>query len=177
MMALMLIVCSALGAPPTSSASPGTVVAWGDLPVGRMSRLGWTAWLRWPAVARPSIALNSDGTVAAWGDGGSGSSPAVTLVLAGLSNLTTISANGTNAMALRSDGSVVTRGAQWCSCVSSPPNPLTGVHAIAAGWVFDVVAFDNWTVGAWGDNYVGETNVPAGLSGVIAVSAASGQAI
>lgn len=177
-LAFVLMVSNAVGAPSTFAASPGKVVAWGDDDAGQTKvPSGPDSVVAVAGATSASLALNSDGTVVAWGDQTPGFNPAVTLVPAGLSGVTAISANNTNAMALQSDGTVVRWGAQWCSCVSSPPSPLTGVHAIAAGWGFEVVAFNNGTVGAWGSNYVGETNVPAGLSGVIAVSAGNNHAL
>ena len=50
---------------------------------------------------------------------------------------------------------------------------MSGVKAVAAGWEHNVALLTNGTVTAWGDNYYGQTNVPAGLTNVTAISACS----
>ena len=49
---------------------------------------------------------------------------------------------------------------------------LTGVMAVAAGWAHNVVLLSNGTVVAWGDSGSwGITQVPSGLSNVVALAA------
>jgi len=45
------------------------------------------------------------------------------------------------------------------------------VSAVAAGYSYTVALKSDGTVVAWGDNSVGQTTVPAGLSGVVAIAA------
>jgi hypothetical protein len=51
------------------------------------------------------------------------------------------------------------------------------VTAVAAGGYHTVALKEDGTVAAWGDNDVGQTSVPAGLSGVTAVAAAGNQTV
>jgi alpha-tubulin suppressor-like RCC1 family protein len=54
---------------------------------------------------------------------------------------------------------------------------LTGVAAIAAGQGHVVALKSDGTVVAWGNNYYGQTTVPAGLSGVTAIAAGVNQTV
>ncbi len=51
------------------------------------------------------------------------------------------------------------------------PGGLTGVTAIAGGFLHSLALKSNWTVVAWGWNGNGQTTVPGGLSGVTAIAA------
>src|SRR2546425_624130 len=54
--------------------------------------------------------------------------------------------------------------------VSTVPDVLNGVKAIAAGGWHSLALRTNGTVTAWGLNDDGQTNVPVGLSNVVAMS-------
>src|SRR5207248_3095641 len=51
---------------------------------------------------------------------------------------------------------------------------LTNAVAIGAGYSHGLAVKADGTVVAWGDNYYGRTNPPAGLSNVVAVAGGSG---
>lgn len=55
--------------------------------------------------------------------------------------------------------------------------PTQKVVAIAAGDQFNLALFTNGTVGAWGDNFWGQTNVPAAATGVVAIAAGQNHAV
>lgn len=81
-----------------------------------------------------------------------------------------VSAAGTNALALKPDGTV----AQWnvrAVGVLSPSVALSNVVSINAGLFHALAVKTDGTVVAWGKSPSGETNVPAGLSNVVAVAA------
>lgn len=84
-----------------------------------------------------------------------------------------ISANGVNSIALLSNGSVVVWGDNSHRQLSVPTSVSTvQVTMVTAGWLHYVVVFAvDAGVAAWGLNDGGECNIPAGLTGVTAVSA------
>jgi len=144
----------------------GSVVAWGDnsnqqtsVPPGLTNVIGIAAG------GRHSLALKSDATVVAWGD----FTFAQTNVPVGLTNVTRIAAGYDHSLALRSDGTLVTWGSNQFG-QSDIPSSASNVVAIAAGAYFNIALRSNGTVIAWGWNDTsGQTNVPVGLSQVVAI--------
>ena len=118
---------------------------------------------------------------------GGGDNGGQNTVPSSLSNVTAISQGSGFNLALRADGTVVAWGYNHLGQVTGTPssdtipvtaNPmalggqvLSGVVAIAAGSSHSLALKIDGTVVAWGRNLYGETNVPAGLSGVFAISA------
>jgi alpha-tubulin suppressor-like RCC1 family protein len=143
------------------------------------------------------MALRSDGTVVGWGT--YGWSGRRTIVPAGLSGVTAISAGFDHSAALLSDGTVVS----WDYEGQLTALPVSNVAAISSGFGLAALRTDgtlwgwghetaantnvaavsvsdgghvlvlksNGTVVAWGYNDYGQTDVPPGLNGVIAISA------
>jgi len=139
-----------------------TVLAWGSNPYGQATMpaglenvtsvsAGWDF----------STALRSDGTVVAWGRNDSSQSTVPT----GLSGVAGIASGHYHTLGLKTDGTVVSWGAY-----TSVPSSLNAVTAISAG-LHSLALKADGTVAAWGNNESGQTTVPAGLSGVIAVAA------
>lgn len=151
-------VANAYGAATSDPAqlSVNRVVAWGDnyngltnVPPGLSNAVAISA----------GAALKADGTVQAWGFS------AITNVPAGLSNVVAISSVSRYALALKSNGTVVSWGNGY-----GVPAGLGNVAAISANGYFNVALLADGTVRAWGDSYSGETNVPPGLTNVVSVA-------
>jgi alpha-tubulin suppressor-like RCC1 family protein len=87
-----------------------------------------------------------------------------------LTNVIAVSANGDadgeQSLVLKSDGTV----AAWGN-VSSVPNGLSDVVAIAAGGWHDLALKSDGTVVGWGDDTYGQTDIPVGMSNVVAIAA------
>ena len=110
---------------------------------------------------RPAIT----GTVVAWGSNGAGQTP----VPAG-NNFVAIAASQLATIALRSDGTVSSWGLD--NLIRPVPAGLSNVVAIAGGNLHSVALKQDGTVVAWGSSSSdGSTNVPNGLSGVLAIAA------
>ncbi len=108
------------------------------------------------------------GSVIGWGYWGGFETPP------GLSNqVVAIDAAQYNSMALRSDGTVVSWGAEGSDYqeVDYVPPGLRDVTAISAGAALSLALKANGTVVAWGPNFSGQTNVPAGLNNVVGIAA------
>ncbi len=121
-----------------------------------------------------SIALNNDGTVWAWGDNrygqlGDGTSSAdryVPVQVKGINNITEISANGYNSVALKSDGTVwiwgynghgqLGNGTTTNSRLPIQVEGLSDVISVSAGRDFCLAAKSDGTVWAWGYNAFGQ---------------------
>jgi hypothetical protein len=116
-----------------------------------------------------SLALKTNGTLAAWGDNGSGQTNLPASL--GLTNIMRISAGYHHNLAVRSNGTVVAWDASVVNVYGEstvPPN-LTNVAAVAGGYFLSLALKSNGTVTAWGQNFNGQTNVPAGLTNVTSI--------
>ena len=181
--------------------SDGSVSGWGDDYWGEASGSHWVGQIGIAAGNSFSLSFGGSGDVVGWGQGyngdvvpggvgdavaiAAGSSHALALRANGsvlsfgdytnvpvvLSNAVAIAAGGSHDLALRADGSIV--GWSWGYTdygEATPPSGLSNVVDIAAGDGFSLGATGaDGTVVSWGYT----TNVPAGLSNVVAVSAAS----
>jgi alpha-tubulin suppressor-like RCC1 family protein len=149
----------------------GTVVSWGS--ATNTPPVGLTAVVAIAAGYDHSLALSSNGSVLAWGESFWGANN----VPAGLSNATAISAAGAHSLALKLDGTTV----YWGRPMAPAPVPATNLIAIAAGGTthaFDVGLREDGQVIAWGINRLGgETNVPPGLSNVVAIAAGAAHSL
>ncbi|PYJ78828.1 MAG: hypothetical protein DME22_26300, partial [Verrucomicrobia bacterium] len=83
-----------------------------------------------------------------------------------LSNVVAITSAAQHCLALKSQGTVSAWG--WNPGPVGPPTDLANVVAIAAGHYHSLALKSDGTVVAWGDNVYGQTNVPVGLSNVVA---------
>ncbi len=111
-----------------------------------------------------ALALRDNGTVTAWGANDFG----ITNVPPEVTNVVSISSGWLFHAALRGDGTVVT----WGCALTGAPTELSNVVALAAGGhQFCLALKQDRTVVAWGYNGSGQTNVPAGLTNVLAVAA------
>ena len=87
----------------------------------------------------------------------------------GLGDVVDVRAGNGSAMAVKSDGTVVTWGGFYYGDITVPAG-LSNVVGLADGGDCALALKSDGTVVAWGDNYYGETNIPAGLSNVVAVA-------
>ncbi|MFI5335681.1 MAG: immunoglobulin domain-containing protein, partial [Opitutales bacterium] len=108
----------------------------------------------------------STSAVVGWGGNGSGQ----ITIPGGLTNVVSIAAGYSHAVALLADGTVVAWGNN-ASGQATVPAGLTGVVAIAAGKNHSLAVKSDGTVTGWGDNSFGQTTIPASLTGVVAVAA------
>lgn len=84
---------------------------------------------------------------------------------------TDVDPNATRSPTLLPSGKLTVLGGHPCPFANQP---MAAVSLSSAKNEFGVVLFPDGTVGAWGDNRFGQTNVPTGLRDVIAVSAGQG---
>jgi hypothetical protein len=148
----------------------GTVVAWGDDSHGQTAvPAGLSGVVAIAASAMYGLALKSDGTVVSWGLIGKDSGQKT--VPGGLSNVVAIAAGYMLSLALKSDGTVVAWGDNSYGEADVPVG-LSGVVAITAGEFFSLALKSDGSVVFWGRATSG-TSVPAGLSNVTAIAAAS----
>jgi alpha-tubulin suppressor-like RCC1 family protein len=127
------------------------------------------------------LALRRDGTVVLIdGDRHSEMQPP-----AGLSNVVAVSAGYDHFLALQSDGTVSGWGNNTQGQITGTPSELraglgvaapggrvlSNIVAIAASTGFSLALKKDGTVVAWGQNARGQTDVPAGLSGVTSIAA------
>jgi alpha-tubulin suppressor-like RCC1 family protein len=152
--------------------SNGTVIAWGAYSQATNIPPGLTGVVAIAAGSYHGLALRSDGTVVGWGDG-----YGYPTVPSGLSNVVAVAAGYSHSLALKSDGTVVAWGVSYQGYGSSvvPPGDLSNVVAIAAGGEYlgdhSIALKRDGTVIAWGYNQYGQTNVPSGLTNVLALAA------
>lgn len=119
---------------------------------------------------RVRFALTADGRVTAWSTVSGDTSPLLR-VPAGLSGVTGLCA-GQDAIALKSNGTVVAWGSSTWGLTDIPPAIQGHVTKISCGSASVAMALlDNGTVVEWGDNSVGDNAPPAGLTGVVAITA------
>lgn len=95
---------------------------------------------------------------------------APSIVYAGLSGVTAISAGDFHTLALKVDKTVVAWGDD-ANGQSTVPAGLSGVVAVDGGGFHSVALKSDGTVAVWGDNAAGQCTIPVGLSGVSAISA------
>ena len=121
----------------------------------------------------PEIVIEKDGPIGltiskifAWGSNNYG----ITNVPTGLTDVISIATGDSHAVALKSDGSVVTWGFNPSGQLTVPAG-LTNVKAIAAASNHSAALKHDGTVVAWGDfNSNGNLSVPSNLTDVIAIS-------
>lgn len=142
----------------------GTVAAWG-LGAVNQTRVPSSATnvIAIAAGDQHNIALRDNGTVVAWGDNGF----AQTNVPASATNVIAVSAGNNFSVALRADGTLV----GWGSSGSIPPSTLSNLVAISCGGSHGLGLRADGTVVSWGIGTSGQTNIPVGLSNVIAIAA------
>ena len=144
----------------------GTVVAWGEIGRGAcdvppdLSNVVAIA-----TGAYSTYALKADGTVAMWGDM---SGPP-----AGMTNVTALSAGAFFALALHADGTVTAWGYDVHPEMADYLAALSNVVGVAAASDGVVTLKGDGTVSAWVNHVIG-TDMPSGLSDVVAVSAGTG---
>lgn len=144
--------------------SDGTVNAWGTPAQANGQEVvpaGLSGVTHIDASITHVAAVKSDGTVVAWG----GSDGAV--VPGGLSDVASVAVGENVTVALKSDGTMVEFG------FSNDPMPsgISGVYQVSMYLAHALYLKSDGTVGAWGANVFGETDVPAGLSDVVMVAA------
>ncbi len=159
--------------------SDGTVTGWGvvSLPSGLSNIVAVAAGAYW------WMALKSDGTVTA-------NYPYLTNKLLPLgseplSNVVAVASGGRHLLALTRSGMIVGWGANNYGQTTGVPSGnlvytngvvllaghvLSNVVAIAAGHSHSVALKNDGTVVVWGNGTYGQTNVPSGLSNVVAIA-------
>lgn len=129
-----------------------------------------------------SLVLKGDGTVAGWGYNYNGEITDVPntvspyffsgpVVLSGqtLSGVVAIGGGDYHTFALRTNGSIVSWGANSFGQSSVPPS-ATNMVAFAGGNAHSLALRADGTVVAWGSNTYGQTNVPPSATNVVAIS-------
>jgi alpha-tubulin suppressor-like RCC1 family protein len=138
----------------------GTVIGWGINEEGMtQSPIGLSNVVAVAAGEEHSVALKSDGTLVAWGRNQHGQAS----VPEGLSNVVSICSGSYFNLALKKDGTVVGWGIDV-------PKDLTNITAIAAGPWDGMALRGDGTPVVWGQTYFSATQVPSGVSNIIAIS-------
>lgn len=115
------------------------------------------------------LAVTADGRVVTWGRYEFWYPPS-----AEIPGVTTAAGGWSHIVALKGDGTVV----EWdMDNAPAVVGGLSNVVAVAAGGTHSVALKADGTVVAWGQNYFGQTNVPAGLSAVVAIAASEYQTL
>ena len=111
-----------------------------------------------------SLAVLTNGTIAAWGLGNSGS----TNIPGTLTNVVKAAFSDSLGLAIKNDGTL----GWWGTSTQTNPIPyLSNITAVAASQGnFYMALQSNGTVTSWGANTYHQTNVPPGLTNVIAVA-------
>jgi alpha-tubulin suppressor-like RCC1 family protein len=138
---------------------PSLLIAWGDDFFGQSSVPALSNVTAFAGGWDYSMAVNGDGNIISWGYSMPSFSPAPTGVVA-------VAAGATYSLALRKNGTVVGAG-------TSVPQSLSNVVAISAGDSASLALRNDGTVVAWGNNALGQTNIPLVLSNNV-VAIASG---
>jgi hypothetical protein len=113
-----------------------------------------------------SLALLNDGTIVGWGTNSDDG-----WVPTGLVGVAMVTAGWNHNVALLTNGTVIAWGANSPSeNQTNVPADLTNATVISAQALNTMALRSNGRVIAWGDNYYGETNVPVGLSNVVAIA-------
>jgi alpha-tubulin suppressor-like RCC1 family protein len=170
--------------------SHGAVWEWRDVPVDGPAAapkqvVGLSGVRAIAASDRHSVALASDGGVWVWGDHGAGDQggvccTSVPLRLRGFSDIVAIAAAYQLTIALKQDGTVWTIGYGAAgglgngATVNTSATPvmvkgLTGVRAIAGGYMHACALKGDGTVGCWGynhDHQLGDTRLATDASNV-----------
>jgi alpha-tubulin suppressor-like RCC1 family protein len=172
--------------------SHGTVWEWRDVPVdgpaaAPKQATGLSGVRTIAASDRHSVALTSDGGIWVWGDHGAGdqgngvySNSAIPLRLRGFSDIVAIAAAYQLTIALKHDGTVWTIGYGAAgglgngATVNTSTTPvmvkgLTGVKAIAGGYMHACALKGDGTVWCWGynhDHQLGDTRLATDASNV-----------
>jgi len=168
--------------------SDGTVWTWGDGKHGQLGQgsntsnpvptqvPGLTGIVQIAANGDNTYALKSDGTVYAWGDDGfdqignpsSANNQNTPLQVQNLSGVTAIAADGTAALAIKTDGTVWAWGdnntgelGDGAACGKYCVTPvqaigLTSTGSIAGGYVHSLAETIDGSVYAWGGNSAGQ---------------------
>jgi alpha-tubulin suppressor-like RCC1 family protein len=189
----------------------GALYAWGNNSAGQLGDGTTTAHATPTVVPNLSgviqakageyyaTALKSDGTVWNWGSNGFGQlgnggyASTTTPVQANITGVVAISSWSAFTLALKSDGTVWGWGTDYSGELgdgtinTNRPSPvqtanLTGVVAIANGWIHGLAVKSNGTVWAWGRNTNGQLgdgtfsnrSVPVQVSGLTSVTAVAG---
>lgn len=146
----------------------GTVVGWGENSFQQgMAPAGLRGVVAVAAGGRHNLALLGDGTVRAWGD----NSEEQINVPRGLNQVVAVAAGSFHSLALRNDGTVISWGNQSFPSRSKITAGLRDVTQIAAGADHSVALLRDGRVVAWGSNQHTQTNVLAGLTDALAISA------
>jgi alpha-tubulin suppressor-like RCC1 family protein len=144
----------------------GTVVGWGNNYYNQLTPTpGLNTAVAISAGERHSIALRADGTVVAWGD----NTYEQTAVPASLNNVVAIAAGNYFNLALKQDGTLRAWGDGAENNV--PAAAQSGVLAIAAGGSHALALKTDGSIIAWGDDGYHQTDVPAGVTNLVAVAA------
>jgi hypothetical protein len=144
-----------------------TVSLWGNNDGGQLNApAGLSSVVEIDAGEFHTVVRLADGTVKAWGSNFGGQ----TDVPVDLTDVIAVSAGTSITLALKNDGTIVQMG----SSDPALPGDIGSATAIAAGGYHGVALRPDGTIAAWGKNNYGQTNVPAGLSGVTAIAAGSG---
>lgn len=121
-----------------------------------------------------NLALNQNGSVVAWGQAQNG---LTAVPEAARSGVTAVAAGGTFSAALKTDGSVIVWGASSPALMTVPDSARRDVTAIAAGFEHIAALKSDGTVIGWGSRTTGQSEVPAGLGGVVAIAAGSSHTV
>lgn len=158
---------------PPGGPTGGRLVTWGSGIVG--ADIGGSGKERFSFVAAGGRLLTTVTDGASWsiwpGPGTPPSRPGT------FGPITAVSASSTLVLALQGNGRVT----GWGGDGDMDPDPPLGVQgrciAAAAGDDHAVVVLDDGTAVAWGSNFAGQTEVPAGLSGLRAVAAGASHSL